>query len=162
MGTRQAFYQGLADAVLLTHGLFVAFVVLGLALIWLGAWRGWSWVRRPGFRALHTGAMGYVLALTLAGRVCPLTLWEDHLRALAGGPERYPGSFLQYWLDRLIYVEASESALTAAHLGFMLAVLLTLWLIPPRARPAGDAGKTRPQKGPPEGDAAGCFPGRSP
>ncbi len=122
----------LADVILLAHAAFVAFVVAGLVLIWLGAWLDWAWVRRPGFRRQHLGAIGLVVLFTLTGQVCPLTIWEDRLRERAGGPERYAGSFLQHWLHRVIYVEVSESALAVAHVVFLLLVLATYAGVPPR------------------------------
>ena len=33
-----------ADTILVTHALFVFFVVLGLILIFIGKWRSWRWV----------------------------------------------------------------------------------------------------------------------
>ncbi|MGH8640305.1 MAG: DUF2784 family protein, partial [Burkholderiales bacterium] len=46
----------LADLILIVHFLFVAFVVGGLALIWIGAAAGWEWVRNFWFRVAHLGA----------------------------------------------------------------------------------------------------------
>lgn len=114
------------------HAAFIAFVVIGLVLIWLGRLRGWSFVRNLWFRAAHVAAIGVVAAESIAGFVCPLTTWEDQLRLLAGGEVRYAGSFLQHWLHRLIYFDLDESVFTGAYLGFLLAVVLTLWLVPPR------------------------------
>lgn len=54
----------LADAVLLLHALIVAFIVLGLPLTWIGAWRGWAFVRRAWFRLTHLGLIGFVVAQT--------------------------------------------------------------------------------------------------
>ena len=49
-----------ADAILVMHVLFVAFVVIGLLLIHLGKTRGWFWVRNPWFRLAHVAAIGVV------------------------------------------------------------------------------------------------------
>jgi hypothetical protein len=44
-------YRLLADAVLLVHTAFIAFVLFGLIAIVAGWWRGWAWVRNGWFRA---------------------------------------------------------------------------------------------------------------
>jgi len=128
----QRFYLGLADLVLVVHASFVAFVVVGLVLIWIGQVRRWAFVRNFWFRVAHLAAIGVVAAESLSGFVCPLTTWEDQLRLLAGGEQRYAGSFIQHWLHQVIFFDLSESAFTIAYVTFFLAVALSLWLVPPR------------------------------
>jgi uncharacterized protein DUF2784 len=132
MTTLQRFYLVLADLVLVVHAAFVAFVVVGLVLIWIGRLRRWSFVRNIWFRAAHLAAIGVVAAESLADFVCPLTTWEDQLRLLAGGEQRYQGSFIQHWLHRLIFFDLGESVFTIAYIAFFLVVALSLWLVPPR------------------------------
>lgn len=125
-------YSLLADLVLIIHFAFVAFVVAGLALVWIG-WRcGWSFVRNLWFRAAHLLAIGVVAAESLAGVVCPLTTWENDLRFLAGGGEHYQGSFVQHWLHRVMFYDASEGLFTILYVLFFGAVLLSFWLVAPR------------------------------
>ena len=83
----------LADAVLVVHVLFVLFVVGGFVLILAGAGR-WSWIRDRTFRVSHVAAIVFVAAEALLGVTCPLTRWEDTLRAI-GHDER---SFIGRWL----------------------------------------------------------------
>jgi hypothetical protein len=128
----QRLYLALADLVLVIHAAFVAFVVVGLVLIWIGRFRGWNYVRNFWFRAAHLCAIGIVAAESLTNFVCPLTAWEDQLRLLVGGQQRYAGSFIQHWLHRLIFFDFSERIFTIAYVVFFLAVALSLWLIPPR------------------------------
>jgi hypothetical protein len=52
----------LADLILVTHTLFVAFVVLGLVVVLLGKYRRWRWVRNWRFRLAHLAAIGVVIA----------------------------------------------------------------------------------------------------
>lgn len=122
----------LADLVLVVHATFVAFVVLGLALIWVGWFRKWSFVRNFWFRMAHLAAIGTVAAESLLGFVCPLTTWENRLRLMAGGEERYEGSFIQHWLHKVIFFELDEAIFTMAYLAFFIAVALSFWLTPPR------------------------------
>ena len=132
MTSVQRLYLVLADMVLAIHAAFVAFVVVGLALIFIGWWRRWSFVRNFWFRVAHLAASGVVAAESLAGFVCPLTTWEDRLRLLAGGELRYQESFIQHWLHRLIFFDLSANVFAIIYVAFFLAVALSLWLVPPR------------------------------
>ena len=128
------FYLVLADAVLIVHSAFVVFVVVGLVMIWIGWWRRWTFVRNLRFRLAHLAAIAVVAAESLMGFVCPLTTWEERLRLLAGGEQRYAGSFVQHWLHRLIFFDLSERVFTIAYVVFFLLVALSLWLVPPQRR----------------------------
>jgi hypothetical protein len=74
-------WQLLADAVLLLHLAVVLFVVGGLVLVWVGHarrdTRGWGWVDRPWFRALHLLAIVVVVLQAWLGVTCPLTTLES-------------------------------------------------------------------------------------
>jgi Protein of Unknown function (DUF2784) len=128
----QRFHLGLADLVLVVHASFVAFVIVGLLLIWIGAVRRWAFVRNFWFRVAHLAAIGVVAAESLSGFVCPLTTWEDQLRLLAGGEQRYAESFIQHWLHQVIFFDLNERVFTISYVVFFLAVALSLWLVPPR------------------------------
>jgi hypothetical protein len=132
MTSLQRFYLVLADLVLVVHAAFVAFVIVGLLLIWIGWLRHWAFVRNCWFRVAHLVAIGVVVAESVAGFVCPLTTWEDRLRLLAGGEERYQGSFIQHWLHQVMFFDLGENVFTIIYLAFFLTVALSLWLVPPR------------------------------
>jgi len=119
----------LADAVLIVHVLFVLFVVGGFALILAGAGR-WGWIRNRTFRVLHVAAIVFVAAEALLGVTCPLTYWEDILRA-TGREER---SFIGRWLAWLLYYDLPEWVFAIAYAAFALAVIACWRAIPPRAR----------------------------
>ena len=74
-------YRVLADLVLIIHTSFIAFVVVGLVLIWVGYFRGWEWTRSWWFRGAHLLAIGYVVAQAFMGVTCPLTDLENALRS---------------------------------------------------------------------------------
>ncbi len=119
-----------ADIVLATHFLFVAFVVGGLAVIWLGAALHWAWIRNFWFRTAHLGAIGFVAAESLVGVLCPLTVLEDALRQ-GGQPQ---ASFIQRWVSRLLYYDLPERIFTVAYVLFALIVALTFMYIRPERR----------------------------
>lgn len=123
----------LADLILLVHLALVAFIVFGLPLVWVGAWLGWNWTRDRAWRYAHAAAILVVAAQALAGSVCPLTRWEDALRA--GADSR---SFVSRWMTRLLYYDFPEWAFTLAYVVYAAATLATLRLVAPRRTPRGE------------------------
>lgn len=132
-------YRLLADAVLLLHLGVVVFVVAGLLLVLAGNWRGWNWVNRLWFRLLHLAAIAVVAAQAWFGVICPLTTLEMWLRHKGDSPT-YQGSFVEHWIQRLLYYEAPTWVFTLAYTLFGLLVLLVWVYLPPARR----ATKARP------------------
>ena len=122
----------LADALLVLHLLFVLFVILGLLAIYLGYFLNWRQVRNRCFRILHLIAIGIVVVQSWLGVICPLTLWENALREQAGAAT-YSGSFIQYWLHNLLYYTAPDWVFTLLYTAFGSLVLLSWFVVPPRA-----------------------------
>lgn len=120
-----------ADALLTLHAGIVLFVVLGQALILLGGWRGWAWIRRPAFRWAHLLTIGVVVVQAWLGQLCPLTVWEQDLRALAG-QERHAQSFVAYWLGRWLYWDLPWWVFVAAYTAFGVLVLASWRRWPPQ------------------------------
>jgi len=129
----QAFYAILADVVLVLHALIVFFVVGALPVIWVGAVCNWRFVRAFSFRLTHLLLIGLVVAESLFGIICPLTVWEDQLRLRAGLGARYEGGYIAHWVHRLLFYEADQRIFIIGYVLFFLAVMLTLFLVKPRA-----------------------------
>lgn len=127
----ETLYLLAADALLVTHVLFVAFVVFGLLLILIGKVLSWSWVRNPRFRLNHLIAIGIVVLQSWFGMICPLTTWEMALRAKAGDTV-YAGTFISHWLDKLLYYQAPAWVFVLAYTAFGLAVLASWFWVRPR------------------------------
>jgi hypothetical protein len=125
-------YQFLADLVLTVHFAIVVFVIGGLVFIVVGGWRGWRLARLLWFRLMHLVAIVVVVAQAWLGKLCALTTLEMWLRTKAH-ETTYTGSFIEYWLDRLLFFEAPTWVFTLAYSAFGLAVLATWWVFPPRA-----------------------------
>ncbi|OGT03266.1 MAG: hypothetical protein A3F73_10535 [Gallionellales bacterium RIFCSPLOWO2_12_FULL_59_22] len=123
----------LADLILVTHSLFVAFVVLGLVVVLLGKYRRWGWVRNFPFRLAHLVAIGVVMAESWLGLVCPLTEWENRAREAAGS-EAYSSPFIQHWLRQILFYDFAPWVFTVAYTAFGILVLVA-WLLVPPARP---------------------------
>jgi len=113
-------YHVSADAVLLLHLSFIAFVLLGALL----AMR-WRWIV-----ALHLPAVAWACFVELTGRICPLTYAENYLWTRAGRAP-YSQDFIQHYLLALIY----PAGLTARIQGVLAAavvlinVLIYGWLL---------------------------------
>lgn len=119
----------LADLVLVVHFAFVAFVVGGLVAIWVGAARDWRCVRRFDFRIAHLAAICFVAIESIAGVMCPLTVWEDLLRGRESGT-----GFIERGLHAILFYEFPPWVFTAIYIGFALVVIATFIFIPPRRR----------------------------
>jgi hypothetical protein len=122
----------LAGAVVVIHFLIMLFVVAGVPLIYVGAARGWAWVRSWRWRLLHLGAIVIIAAESVLGIACPLTIWEDRLRG-----RQIATGFIERWIDRLLFYEAPAWVFTAAYVTFAALVLLT-WVAVPPAKDARD------------------------
>lgn len=124
-------YLVVADAILVTHVLFVCFVVLGLILIFIGKWRSWEWVHHFWFRVTHLLAIAIVVLQSWLGAICPLTIWEMKLRVLAGD-RVYSGSFVAHWLGELLYYRAPDWVFVLLYTAFGSLVLASWFWVRPR------------------------------
>jgi hypothetical protein len=111
--------------ILAIHLLVIAFNVLGLAAIPVGARLGWAWVRLRGWRALHLASWGLVAAQALLGRACILTIWQDRLAG--GGPEP---PLVARWVNGLIYWPLPIWVFGALYIALFAAVV-GFWMWPP-------------------------------
>jgi hypothetical protein len=128
-------YPLLADAVLLLHFGVVLFVIGGLVAVLIGNMfsnaLAWRWVNGGWFRLAHLVAIGIVAVQAWLGQLCPLTVLETWLREQAGSGG-YRRSFIEHWVQWLIYYEAPAWVFTTAYTLFALLVLWAWWRWPPR------------------------------
>lgn len=123
-------YQLLADVVLMLHVGIVMFVMGGLLLIIIGNLLGWRRVNNVWFRLAHLLAIAVVLLQAWLGALCPLTYLEMWLRTKAHATT-YTGSFIQYWLQRLLYFDVPSWVFMFAYILFGVLVLVVWWVYPP-------------------------------
>ena len=109
-----------AEAVLLLHFAFIAFVLFGAAL----AVR-WRWIV-----AVHLPAAAWGCFVELTGRVCPLTDAENYLWTRAG-QSGYSRSFIEHYLLPVIYPEGLTRRIQFVLAGVVafINVLLYGWLL---------------------------------
>jgi hypothetical protein len=125
--------SALADTIVAVHVVWVGVVVLAVPLIALGAALKWAWVKSFWFRVTHVAMIGVVVAESLAGVACPLTVWEQELRRAAGGGA-YDGSFLGHWLHELLFFDFEPWVFTAAYVTFGILVAGLWWAVRPMRR----------------------------
>ena len=87
-------WASLADAVLVLHALFIAWVVAGGLVVWC----------RPAMAWLHLPAVAWGVWIEFSGGLCPLTPLEVRWRH-AAGQAGYSGGFIEHYLMAWIYPE---------------------------------------------------------
>ena len=87
-------YNVLANAIVLAHFLFIAFVICGGLLV----------IRWPRSAVVHLPMAVWGAAVEIFGWVCPLTPLENYFRLLAGNSS-YNGDFIARYLIPVIYPE---------------------------------------------------------
>jgi len=99
-------YKILADLIVVIHFAWILFMLFGFILTLCGffyrSFFDW-WL----FRTLHLCGIAYVSLLAIMGKYCPLTLWENTLRARYYPDLIYPGSFIVYYIERLVYPDVN-------------------------------------------------------
>ena len=120
----------LADAVLVVHAAFVLFVVGGLVATWVGLALGRAFARNPWFRGAHLAAIAFVVLESVAGVMCPLTVWEHALRG-----EQSDTGFIEHWVHAWLFWSGPAWVFTTLYIAFGLLVAATWWRFPPRRGP---------------------------
>ncbi len=127
----QKTYLWLADLILITHTLFVLFIIAGFVLIWIGYFRNWKFVRNFYFRLAHLLAMGFVAVQTIMGEDCPLTIWENQLRVKGGVSPSYDETFIGHWLGKILFFDVGLGTFAVLYtLLFLLIAGTFLWVKP--------------------------------
>ncbi len=107
---------------MLIHFAWIVFVVTGAFFL----------RRHRRLRLFHLAAVVYSLAIEAYGWICPLTHLEQWLWQRAGR-EAYEGSFITYYLEKIIYLRAPQWLLVSLAV-LLLAVTLFLYFWPEPAK----------------------------
>jgi Protein of Unknown function (DUF2784) len=108
----------LAGAVLVLHGLFIVWVILG----------GLAVIARPALAWLHLPAVAWAVWVSWSGSYCPLTPLEQSLRRQAG-QAGYEGGFIEHYLGALIYPQGLTVNLQILYGAVVLGVNLALYAV---------------------------------
>lgn len=125
----------LADAVVLAHLAYVAFVVQGYLTLPVGWVLGWRWVRNRHYRRLHVAAIALVAVEAAVGWVCPLTWLESALRGHAEA-----GTFVGRLVHAVLFYDLPPWVFTAGYLAATALALALYRLLPPAAAGGAAAG----------------------
>lgn len=107
-----------ADALVVVHLLFVAFVVLG----------GFLLVRWPQLLWLHLPAAMWGAYIEFSGGICPLTPLENWLR-VRSGESAYAGDFVEHYLLPVLYPAFLDASLQTILGGVVVVVNLVAYLL---------------------------------
>ena len=122
-----------ADLTVAIHVAYVAYVLLGQAAIVVAAPMKWQWARNPWFRFSHLIMIGVVAYEAIYHIRCPLSVWEEQLRVLAGQPFDGSDTFMGRILHNVLFVDnMPEIAFTIGYCGMALLVVQGLIMYPPR------------------------------
>src|SRR5262245_14316606 len=114
-------YRLLADVLIVIHGAYLAFLVIGGFLAWRWRWVMWA----------HLLAVAWAVPLVVTDAFpCPLTEAEKWLRE-QGGSEPYSGGYISHYLEGRLWPEGytwvveivAFSLIAISYIG-----LLVLWL----------------------------------
>jgi hypothetical protein len=111
-------YDIFANAIVLTHFLFIAFVVFGGLLV----------IRWPRLAFVHLPAAIWGAVVEIFSWICPLTPLENHLRQLAGNSS-YSGDFIARYLLPVIYPENLTATMQQIFGGFVIAINIIFYTI---------------------------------
>ena len=105
-------YRVFADLIVFMHFAWVLFILVGFILTLCGFfWKGFfdRWL----FRAIHAGGILFVSILAVLGQYCPLTLWENTLRAKYDPSLVYAGSCIIHYVQKLLYPDMNPLIIRA-------------------------------------------------
>jgi len=126
-------HPALGQLVLALHLAVIAFNVLGLIAIPLGAALNWAWVRVRWWRLLHLASWVVVAVQAVAGRACFLTIWQHDLTG-GGGEE----PLVMRVVNRLIYWDLPMWVFTVVYVALFALAAALWWLVPPQRRKLGE------------------------
>jgi len=89
------FYKVAADFVVLIHFMWIVFLIVG------------SFIGKNyrSVKIFHVGGLGFAMIIQLFGWYCPLTYLEVWLRQRHDPLLTYSGSFIVYYIEKLVYIE---------------------------------------------------------
>ena len=111
-------YNVLANAILLAHLLFIAFVICDGLLV----------IRWPRLAVVHLPAAVWGAVVEIFGWVCPLTPLENHFSLLAGNSS-YSGDFIARYLIPVIYPENLTATIQQVFGGLVIIINLIFYII---------------------------------
>jgi hypothetical protein len=104
------FYRIAADGVVVIHFFWILFLIFG---VFIGR-KYWP------VKIFHVAGLGFVITMQIFGWYCPLTHLEIWLRRRQYLLHTYSGSFIIYYVEKLVYIELSPGII------FVLTLMMVL------------------------------------
>ena len=104
-----------ADFVVSVHFLWILFLIFGALL----------GVRNKAIKYIHLSGLLFAILIQIFGWYCPLTHLEFWLRSRHNPSIAYAGSFIIHYMERLVYLEISQTGILLATIGL---VIFNSWL----------------------------------
>lgn len=123
-------YKILADLIIIVHFTWILFMLLGFFWTVYAILFSQKFFQRWVFRTLHLLGIFYVGSLSLLGQVCPLTIWENSLRAKYDPSQVYSGSFIVHYIENLVYPELDVLVIKIATL-FIAVFSISIYILKP-------------------------------
>ena len=108
-------FRILADAVVLVHFLWILFLIFGALL----------GVRNKAIQYIHLSGLFFVVLIQTFGWYCPLTHLEFWLRSKHDPSIGCAGSFIIYYMEKLVYLEIPPTGILLATIGL---VAFNVWM----------------------------------
>ena len=99
-----------ADFVVLVHFLWILFLIFGALL----------GVRNKAIKTIHLSGLLFAILIQIFGWYCPLTHLEFWLRSRHNPSIAYAGSFIVHYMERLVYLEISQTGVLLATIGLII------------------------------------------
>jgi len=104
------FYRVAADFVVLIHFLWIVFLIFGA---FIGR-------NHRAVKIFHIAGLGFAVLIQIFGWYCPLTHLEICLRKRYEPSLSYSGSFIIYYVEKLVYIDLSRGMI------FVLTIMIIL------------------------------------
>lgn len=124
-------YKIFADIIVVMHFVWILFMLWGFILTLVGFWRR-GFFERWLFRTLHLFGIVYVSLLAIMGKYCPLTIWENTLRAKYAPGLTYPGSFMIHYIEELVYPDVNPLIIQIPTISIAVFTVLVFIISPPQ------------------------------
>lgn len=122
----------LADIIVTLHFIWVLFMLAGFILTAGGFW--WrKFFDRWLFRTLHAAGIFFVTILTALKQYCPLTVWENTLRAKYDPSLVYADSCIAHYVQKLLYPEFNPLIIRGVTI-FIAIFTIVVFIIRPPAK----------------------------
>ena len=108
-------YKILADITVLIHFLWILFLIFGAL---------WG-IRKKAIKHIHLLGLLFAILIQVLGWYCPLTHLEFWLRSRHNPSIVYTGSFIIHYLERVVYLEISQTGIFLVTIGL---AIFNLWI----------------------------------